>query len=294
MARTAIDQAEGLRRLLFRDALRIVTVVSATAGVGKTSAVINLAVALAREGREVLVLDESPNQNNVCDSLGINARFDLLDVINSKKSLEQVLVPGPEGISVLPAAHGVRRLAGLDKDDQHRLVGCFNRLANPVGVVLVDTATGSGGVALPASIVAHDVMVVLSRSTSSITDNYALIKTMSMQYAKKHFCILVNKVRTEKEARAIFSNMAQACQRYLSVSLDYAGFIPPDDRLERAAALCTPVVEAFPAATSAAGFRRMADEMAGWSRRGNAEVSIGHFMRRLIQNSRLSTASMGI
>jgi len=58
-AKAAIDQAEGLRRLLSRDALRIITVVSATAGVGKTSAVINLAVALARAGREVLILDES-------------------------------------------------------------------------------------------------------------------------------------------------------------------------------------------------------------------------------------------
>lgn len=293
MAKAAIDQAEGLRRLLSRDALRIITVVSATAGVGKTSAVINLAVALARAGREVLILDESPRRNNVSDSLGINARFDLLDVINSKKSLEQVLVPGPEGISVLPAAHGVRRLAGLDKDDQHRLIGCFNRLANPVGVVLVDTATENSSMALPASIVAHDVMVVLSRSTSSITDNYALIKTMSMQYAKKHFRILVNKVRTEKEARAIFSNIAEASQRYLSVSLDYAGFIPPDDRLERATALCVPVVDTFPAASSAAGFRRMADEMTGWSRRGHAEESMGNFMRRLIQNSRLGAATIG-
>jgi len=78
------------------------------------------------------------------------------------------------------------------------------------------------------------------------------------------------------------------------VSLEYAGFIPPDDRLERATALCAPVVDAFPAASSATGFRRMADEMTGWSRRGNAEESMGNFMRRLIQNSRLGAATIGI
>lgn len=287
-----MDQAEGLRRLLARDALRIITVTSATAGAGKTSSVINLAVALARAGREVLILDESPRRGNVSDTIGVNARFDLLDVINRDKTLEQVLVTGPEGISVLPAAHGTARLARLNRDDQDRLMDCFSRLPNPVDVVLVDTATGGSGKALPASLAAQDVMLVLSRTSSSITDNYALIKTMSSQYAKRHFRILMNKVRSEREARTIFQNMEQAARRYLSVSLDYIGCIPPDDKLQRATALCTPVVEAFPAAPSATGFRRVAGEMMSWSRSAETAESIENFMRRLIQSSRLGAATI--
>ena len=294
MARVNIDQAEGLRRLLARDTLRIVTVASATSGVGKTSTVINLAVALAKAGREVLILDGSPRRGNVSDTLGINARFDLLDVINRDRTLEQVLMTGPEGISVLPAAHGIARLAGLNRDGQDRLIGCFRKLPNPVNMVLVDTAPGNGGKALPASLAAQDVMLVLSRTSSSITDNYALIKTMSLQYAKRHFRILVNKARSEREAQALFSNMEQAAKRYLSVSLDYIGFIPPDDKLERATALCKPVVEAFPAAPSATGFRRVAAEMMGWSRQAETEESMENFMQRLIQSSRLGAASIGI
>jgi len=290
-----VDQAEGLRRLLARDALRIITVASATAGVGKTSSVVNLAVALARAGREVLILDESPRRSNVSDTLGVNARFDLLDVISRNRTLEQVLVAGPEGISVLPAARGVACLAKLDRDDQDRLIDCFSRLPHPVDVVLVDTATGSSGRMLPVSLAAQDVVLVLSRTTASITDNYALIKTMSLQYAKRHFRILVNKVHSEREARTIFVNMAQAAKRYLSVSLDYIGCIPPDDKLQRATALCTSVVEAFPAAPSATGFRRAADEVMCWSRQAvQTEESIENFMQRLIQSSRLGAASIGI
>ncbi len=293
MVRAVVDQAEGLRRLLAKDALRIITIASATAGVGKTSAAINLAVALARAGREVLVLDGSPQRGNVSDALGMNARFDLLDVINRKKTLEQVLMTGPEGISVLPAAHGIGHLAGLNRDEQDRLIGCFSKLPNPADVVLVDTATGSGK-ALPVNLAAQDVILVLSKTSSSITGNYALIKTMSLQYAKRHFRILVNKARSEREARTLFLNMAQAARRYLSVSLDYIGFISPDDKLERATALCTPVVEAFPAAPSATGFRRMAGEMMGWPRHTETEESMGNFMRRLIQSSRLGAASIKI
>lgn len=294
MARIAGDQADGLRRLLARDALRVITVSSATAGVGKTSCVVNLAAALARAGRNVLILDESPGRNNVSDVLGIHARFDLLDVINRVKPLEQVLARGPEGISVLPASRGVARLAGIGREDQDRLIDCFGSLPAPVDVVLVDTATGNSGKALPVSLAAQEVLLVLSRSAASITGNYALIKTMSRHYARRHFRVLVNKVRTEREAKTIFLNMAQAAQRYLSVSLDYQGFIPPDDKLERATALCTSVVEAFPTAPSAAGFRNVANAITDWSCRGEAEESIGNFMQRLIQSSRLGAASVGI
>ena len=58
MADVLQDQAEGLRRLLARDTVRVVTLTSGRTGVGKTNIVINLAAALAKRGRHVLVLDE--------------------------------------------------------------------------------------------------------------------------------------------------------------------------------------------------------------------------------------------
>lgn len=289
-----MDQAEGLRRLLGGNALRIITVASATPGAGKTTAVINLAVALARTGRDVLILDESPRYCNVTGMLGIAARYDLLHVINRQRTLAQVLVAGAQNVSVLPAARGVARLAGLDRDDQDRLIECFSGLPKSIDVVLVDAASGGGSKALPASLAAQDVVLVLSGTSSSITDNYALIKTLSSQYARRHFRILVNKVRSERRARAIFLNMAQAARRYLAVSLDDIGCIPPDERIERAAALCTSVVEAFPDAPSATGFRRMAREMMRWPGREESQQSIENFMQRLIQSSRLAAAGIGI
>ena len=287
------DQAEGLRRLLGGNAASIITVASATAGVGKTTAVINAAVALARAGREVLILDESPSRCNVAGTLGIDARYDLLHVMNRERTLAQVLVTGPEGVSVLPAARGVGRLAGLDRNAQERLIGCFRDLSRPIDMVLVDAA-GGGSKALPVSVAAQDVMLVLSGTSASITENYALIKTMNSQYARRHFRILLNKVRPERAARTIFANMAHAARRYLAVSLEYIGCIPPDERLQRATALCASVVEAFPAAPSAAGFRRLAREMTRASGREGPEQSIENFMQRLIQSSRLAATGVGI
>ena len=60
---------------------------------------INLAAALARSGKDVLVIDENAGANNVSATLGLNAHRDLLDVIRRDKTLDEVIIPGPEGFS---------------------------------------------------------------------------------------------------------------------------------------------------------------------------------------------------
>jgi flagellar biosynthesis protein FlhG len=291
MARTTGDQADGLRRLRDSDAVRIITVAGGRTGVGKTSTVVNLAVALANNGKHVLVLDENPRHNNVNANLGLKARYDLLHVINRDKTLEQVILPGPEGISVLTAMRGVHALAKLDHDDQEWLIKCFGKLPNPVDVVLVDTAAGTASHVLSLSLAAQQMLVVLSGAASSITDAYALIKIMSREYAKRHFLVLVNKVASEPEARAIFDNISQVARRHLSVALDFAGCIPTDEKLRRSAQLCRPVVEAFPVSVSAAGFRKLADDLLRRPCPGEYGGGVENFVQRLIRGSRLEMAN---
>ena len=100
MPKTIRDQADGLRRLLDRQGLRIVRLSSGAGGSGKTGAVLNLAAALAEIGRDVLILDENPAEHGVTAELGLKARFDLEDVIRRKRDLDEVLVRGPAGILI--------------------------------------------------------------------------------------------------------------------------------------------------------------------------------------------------
>jgi flagellar biosynthesis protein FlhG len=276
------DQAEGLRRLLVQDFVRIVTVASGKAGAGKTTTVINLAAYLARTGKKVLIIDENAGANNLSTTLGLNAHRDLLDVIRRDKTLEQVIVAHSEGQYILPAGRGMRVLDKLSAGDQAHLIGCFAHLAQPMDVVLIDTVPGRSSRLLPLNFSGHELLVVVSPEPTSITSAYALIKHNSAQHHdKQRFHILVNKAGTEAEAQMIFDNMGSAAMRYLGVSLDFVGFIPPDDKL----CLGRAVAEAFPAAVSASAFRSVAESLINWPSQEGDSKRLERFMQCLLQSN---------
>ncbi len=297
MARVIRDQAAGLRglsALRTDDLVRIVTVAGGKKGVGKTSVVINLAMMLAKKGRHVLILDESPLHNNVNAHLGLHAHHDLAHVINRDRALEQAIIQGQNGISVLTAMRGMHSLAKLNLSDQDWLIKSFGELSRPVDVVLIDTAIGEASHVLPLSLASQQVLVVLSGAPSSITDAYALIKVMSQEYAKKHFLVLVNKVNSEQDAHAIFDNISSVARRHLSASLDYMGFIPIDEKLRRSTQLCRSVVDAFPASSSVMSFKKIADDLLCCSCPDDYGGGVESFMQRLIRTSHLNTENFTV
>ena len=282
MVKPLQDQAEGLRRLLVPDLLRVISITSGNTGAGKTTTAINLAAALADKGKNVLVIDENVSASNIASTLGLNAHRDLLDVIRRDKALDEVLISSPAGFNILPAGRGIRVLEKLNAGEQAHLIGAFAHLAQPMDVVLIDTAQDRNNRVLPLTLSNHEIAVVVSPEPASITAAYALIKHISgRQKEKRHFRVLVNKASVETEARMIFENMESAAKRYLTVSLDFMGFIPHDDKL----CLGRTVTGSFPTAPSAVAFLRAAESVAHWQSGEDEGKGLERFAQCLLQSA---------
>lgn len=288
MADILQDQAEGLRRLLARDTVRVVTLTSGRTGVGKSNIVINLAAALAKRGRRVLVLDEQQGKGGMETLLGLTARYDLMHVIRREKTLDEVMLRGPEGVDIVSAGNGLRVLGELSQDDQDSLVQSFRQVSNTVDVVLVDAVAGVASNVLPLSLASQEIVIVVSQHPSSIKDAYALIKVLNQNFAIHRFHILASKVKDEQEAQALYDNMAEVAVRFLKVTLDFMGYVPLDEKLKQAARICRPVVDAFPVAASAKAIRGLAETMEQWPQPSGEDGCLESFMQRLIQSSRIA------
>jgi flagellar biosynthesis protein FlhG len=283
------DQAAGLRRLLGQSGVQVITVMSGQRGAGRTAATANLAVALARSGRDVLVIDQNQHGRGASTTLGLTPRFDVMDVIAGRCTLDGLILNGPDNVQVMPLGGGFSRLGRLSEKDQAWLAQNFNRLQCGVDVVLVDMEEAIDPDALPLGLAASEIMVVLPPGSAAITQAYTLVKRLAQNFGKRQFRLLLNRMESPEQAQALAHNFARTAEQYLNVSVDYLGYIPLDERLSRANRLRTSVVEAFPVAQSSSHFHKLAASLLqGFKPTGVG--SVGGFMQHVMQGGQLAEA----
>lgn len=265
---SGMDQAEGLRRLLVGNRTQVISLVSGKARVGSSSATLNLAAALARSGKDVLVLDENHTPNNLSTMLGLPARQDLLDVACGKCSLDQAALPA-KGFHVLPAARAMAVLPDMSQAARQRLGESLVAACEGTDVVLIDAIAPPPAnpekfprqsVSLPSLSGGSALLVIADATASGITESYALIKRLALESTREQFGVVLNNVADDQAARKAFENMAKVARLNLAARLDCLGYIPYDESVKRAARLHRTVVEAFPASPAAQAYLELAQE----------------------------------
>lgn len=277
------DQAEGLRRLLLRPSLRVVTVLGASQGLGATSVVVNLAAALARAGKKIMVLDENLAHDNVANTLALKPRYDLLNAVRDDMPWQDIVLHTSTGVHVLPAARAMQALPKMSETQRERLLESLTAASWGMEVVMIDATTDGHSVC--ASLSGDEpLLLVLNATAEGITECYALLKQMAALNGRQAFDLVVNKARNEQEALTVFDNMAQVAQRHLQVRLKYLGNIPQDENLNRATQLHRPLVEMMPDAPASCAFIELARNLmllpAAEKPGSNA---LNHLMQRLLQ-----------
>jgi flagellar biosynthesis protein FlhG len=265
MRRSRTDQAASLRALTEPQPVKVIAVTSGKGGVGKTNVAVNLSVGLARLGRSTLLLDADLGLANVDVLLGLQPAANISEVLNGRLDLEDVLVDGPAGLRIVPAASGISDLAELQPRQYAGLIDAFAALPLPVDVMVVDTATGIGRGVTGFCQAAHEVVVVVCDEPGSITDAYALIKVMSRERGVRRFQVLCNNVRNSAHGESLFRTLLRACDRFLDVSLGYCGMVPEDPALRRSVRRQLAVVECYPGSPAGRAFKELALRADTWS-----------------------------
>ncbi len=276
------DQAAGLRRIAGAQPVKVLAVASGKGGVGKTHVAVNLSVALAQSGRATLLLDADLGLANVDVLLGLRPAANLEHVLAGELALEEVVLEGPGGLKIVPAASGVSRLASLSPLEQNALIGAFSSLPLNVECMVVDTATGIDSGVLGFCGAAHEVVVVVCDEPASITDAYAVVKLASRERGVERFQVLCNRVRDAAHGRALFRKLQSVCDRFLDVALMYFGSVPEDEALLRAVRQQRAVVDKYPGSPSGRAFKELAVRADKWAISESATARPVFFLERTL------------
>lgn len=263
----------------------VIAVSSGKGGVGKSNVAANLAVALAKAGKRVLILDADLGLGNLDVLLGLAPHYTIEHVLSGARTLDEILLVGPAGIHVLPASSGVPHLTALTESQQLVIQEQLEQLSAEMDVLLIDTGAGISPTVTFFAASAHETIVVVSPEPTSLTDAYALIKVLARRYREHRFKVVVNQVKSPREAAEVFRKLDMAVDHFLHVVIDYVGYIPHDDYVSLAVVKQKAVSDLFPDAPASQAFTRLAKQVMQWPKPDIPKSSVQLLWQRFVHAS---------
>jgi flagellar biosynthesis protein FlhG len=280
MMRTLIqsDQASGLRQAAVPG--RTIAVTSGKGGVGKTSLAVNLALVLARAGHRTWLVDGDLGLANVDVLLNLHPRRSLREVVEGGHALEEVVVEGPVGLKVIPAASGLTGLASLGPVARRALAAKVRALGLGGGLTILDTGAGISPTVLDLVLAADQAVILTTPDPTALTDAYAMVKVLTQRRPGLSLHLVVNLVEQAAQAREIHAHLSRIIRRFLEREVPLAGWIPRDACMERAVREQRPLALYFPYARATDAIQALARSLAPCG----ATTDEGGFWDRLLES----------
>ena len=279
-----IDQASGLRKMQQSNQIKVIAVSGGKGGVGKTNVSLNTSIAMAQQGKRVLVLDADLGLANVDVMLGLRVKRNLSHVLSGECELDDIIIEGPAGIKLIPATSGTQSMVDLTPAEHAGLIRAFSDMRTQFDVLVVDTAAGISDMVLSFTRAAQDVLLVVCDEPTSITDCYALMKLLSRDHGVFKFKVVANMARSPKEGQQLFAKLSKVSDRFLDVALDLVGVIPFDENIRKSVRKQQAIVEAFPDSPAAKAFKTLASNITKWPIPHNPSGHLEFFIEQLLDN----------
>ena len=250
-----MDQAQNLRNIIKKENTlmpmsRVITVTSGKGGVGKSNLAVNIAIAMGRAGKRVIILDADFGLANIEVMLGIRPKYNLADLMFKGKQITDIITEGPENVSFISGGSGIQELTNLTKEQVINFSSKLEELDRRADVIIVDTGAGISGNVMEFVMSSAEVILVATPEPTSMTDAYAVLKTLDRQpeFAREHCRIklVANRVSNEKMGKELYEKLSLVAEKFLNLSLEYIGSVPTDMNINKAVMKQKPITIAFP------------------------------------------------
>jgi septum site-determining protein MinD len=237
---------------------QVITITSGKGGVGKTTAVANLAVALASDGARVVCVDGDIGLRNLDVILGLENRivYDIVDVIEGRCRLKQAMIKDKRlpNLHLIPAAQ-TRDKNAVSASDMLRLV---KDLRSECDFVLIDSPAGIERGFKNAIAPADRVLVVTNPEVSAVRDADRVIGILEAE-DKGPAALIINRLNPALVRR---QEMLSADDVLDLLAIELIGIVPEDEDVLIGSNRGTPVA-LDPKSKAGQAFRNIASRLKG-------------------------------
>jgi flagellar biosynthesis protein FlhG len=240
-----------------------IAITSGKGGVGKTNIAVNLALALCKLGKRVVLFDADLSLSNAYILMGLSPRQTIVDALEADLSLSQVCTDGPLGLKLISGGSGLNELMNMSAKNRHRIIRSLRELSTEFDYLVVDTAAGIEDNVLDFVFACNRVLVVVVGEPAAFIDAYACIKVLSQFGRVMHFDVVVNLARDEAHGKDVFKRFKGIVDRFLTANLYHAATIPEDEHLLASVNNCVPPIVSAPDSRASLALELLGNMIAG-------------------------------
>ena len=263
-----MDQAQQLRNIIKQQNMqqqhlaRVITVTSGKGGVGKSNMSVNMAIQLSRLGKKVIILDADFGLANVEVMLGTRPKYNMADMIFGGKEIRDVICKGPESIGFISGGSGIKELSNLSKDQISGIINMMCGLDSLADIIIIDTGAGISDAVIDMVLASSEVLLVTTPEPTSITDAYALLKTINktpgFNAENTRIRMIGNRTLNMSDGYDLDNKLNSVVERFLNMKMEYLGAVPFDVNLTKAVMRQQPVSIAYPNTPAVKSIKAMA------------------------------------
>ena len=229
----------------------IISIVSGKGGVGKSTTVANLGVALAEFNKDVTLIDANFFTPNLSLHFGTPPSAPTIhQVMRGESNIEEATQVHSTGAKIIPASLS---LLELKRVRPRRIFKVVKKISGDF--VLLDTQAGIGDDVKEAIKASDSVIVVTNLEWPAITDALKIILICKEEGVRVRGVVLnrVRRDRIEPGMRNVQSLLES----------EILGIIPEDSHVRKSIAMKDPVVVSYPNSDAAVAYKALAARLVG-------------------------------
>jgi len=167
---------------------KIIPVAGGKGGVGKTLVSANLALALAKHGKDTVAIDLDLGGSNLHTVLGMrNTRMGIGNFLSSRRgALKDILHETPyDNLKYIPGDVLVPGIADLQFSQKKRILDNILKLTEDY--IILDLGPGSNNAVTDFFLISNSGFIVTSSQTSSILNTYGFMRNVVFRFIQRAF-----------------------------------------------------------------------------------------------------------